>query len=60
MKCNVGKREATIRVLVAALIFSVGIHFHSWWGLLGLIPLVTAIVRWCPVSAAIGVSTCKS
>jgi Protein of unknown function (DUF2892) len=33
---------------------------HTPWGLLGLVPLITAIVGWCPPYAVFGISTCKS
>ena len=29
----------------------------KWWGLIGLGPLLTAFVRWCPAYMLIGVST---
>jgi H+/gluconate symporter-like permease len=60
MRCNVGKKEAALRALIAGLIFAVGIYWDSWWGLIGLIPLATAVFRWCPLSAALGFSSCKT
>lgn len=29
-----------------------------WWGLLGMIPLVTAAIGFCPLYALLGISTC--
>jgi hypothetical protein len=29
------------------------------WGLLGLVPLLTAAVGWCPLYSVLGVSTCR-
>jgi hypothetical protein len=31
---------------------------HTYWGLLGLIPLVTGLVGSCPLYTLLGVSTC--
>ncbi|HSD88109.1 MAG TPA: DUF2892 domain-containing protein [Kofleriaceae bacterium] len=31
----------------------------SAWGLLGIIPLATGIVGYCPLYAALGLSTCN-
>lgn len=59
MQCNVGKPEAALRALIAGLIFAIGLYYDSWWGLLGFIPLATAFMRWCPINAALGFSTCK-
>ena len=60
MKCNVGKKEAAFRALLAGIIFAIGIYFNTWWGLIGFIPLATAVFRWCPISSALGISTCGS
>ncbi|MBN1930158.1 MAG: DUF2892 domain-containing protein [Desulfobacterales bacterium] len=59
MKCNVGRLERIIRVIIGLGLMGAGILFNSWWGIIGLIPLLTAIIGWCPVSAAIGFSTCR-
>jgi len=34
-----------------------GFVFRSWWGLLGLLPLVTALVGWCPAYVPFKLST---
>jgi hypothetical protein len=60
LKCNVGQTEKTIRISLGSLIILVGIYFKSWWGLIGLAPIITGIIGWCPVSRILGVSTCKS
>ncbi len=58
MRCNVGKKEQIVRIVIALLIFAAGIVFRSWWGLVGFIPLFTALIRWCPLSALFGLNTC--
>jgi len=59
MKCNVGKTDRLIRFILAFIIFAAGIYYGSWWGLLGLIPLTSAITRFCPAYVPFGISTCK-
>lgn len=59
MKRNVGKADRTIRVLLGIAIIGIGIYFKSWWGLLGIIPLFTATLGWCPAYLPFGISTCK-
>ncbi len=59
MKCNVGKTEQTIRITLGVVIILLGLYFKSWWGLIGLLPISTGIIRYCPLSAMLGVSTCK-
>ena len=48
MKCNVGKTDRMLRVLFGALIVMAGIAMQSWWGAVGLVPIITGLVRWCP------------
>ncbi len=60
MKCNVGKADRTIRVILGLVIVGVGVYFQSWWGAIGIIPLVTAAIGWCPLYAPFKVSTCSS
>jgi len=60
MTKNVGSTDRLIRIILALAIFMVGIIYQSWWGLLGLIPLFTALVNWCPVYIPFGISTCKT
>ena len=57
MKCNIGKGDRTFRVIVGIAALAAGFYFHSWWGLLGLIPLGTAIMRWCPLYLPLGINT---
>lgn len=58
MKCNVGKGEAIGRAIAGIAIVAAGIYFKNWWGTLGLILLVTAAIRWCPVTRLLGINTC--
>ncbi|HEY9187183.1 MAG TPA: DUF2892 domain-containing protein [Ignavibacteria bacterium] len=57
MKCNIGKTDRNIRIIIAVLIFIVGIIFQTWWGLLGLIPLITAITGFCGLYVPFNIST---
>lgn len=58
MKCNVGKADRVIRIILAVIIGALGIYFKSWFGLIALIPLATAIISFCPIWSILGVSTC--
>jgi len=59
MNCNVGKTDRAIRIIVGLAVIAAGIYFKSWWGAIGAIPIVTAIVGWCPAYLPLGISTCK-
>ncbi len=60
MKLNVGKIDRISRVLLGLIIIAVGIYFKSWWGIIGIIPLVTAAIGWCPLYALFGLSSCST
>ncbi|MFO0490197.1 MAG: DUF2892 domain-containing protein, partial [Curvibacter sp.] len=32
----------------------------GWWGWLGVIPLVTGLIGWCPPYALLGINTCRT
>ena len=59
MKCNMGKGDRIFRVIMGIVLLGAGFYFKSWWGLIGLVPLGTAIVRWCPAYVPFGLSTAK-
>lgn len=59
MKCNVGKTDRAIRIIIGLVIILAGIYYGSWWGLIGLLPLISAILRFCPAYVPLGISTCK-
>ena len=60
MKVNVGKTDRLLRIIAGLLIAAAGIYYHSWWGLLGIIPLGTALSGLCLLYAPFGISTCKA
>ncbi len=44
---NIGKTDSIIRAIVGGIIIVLGISFESWWGLLGLVLVLTAITGFC-------------
>jgi len=60
MKCNVGKTEQKIRIGVGVIIVAIGWYLGIWWGLIGILPIITGSIRYCPVSTILGVSTCEA
>lgn len=60
MTTNIGNIERVVRAAVGlALIALVFVGPQTVWGWLGVIPLATAIVGWCPPYALLGINTCK-
>jgi hypothetical protein len=57
---NVCGRERTIRFLLGILIVGIGIFYGSWIiGIIGGIPLLTAVFSYCPVNHALGRNSCS-
>jgi len=58
MKHNVGSFDAAARTIGGTLFVLIGHHhFLSWWALLGLIPVLTAALAFCPVYCLFGFDT---
>lgn len=47
MTCNVGRADRIIRIILGLAIALAGVIFDSWWGLVGIIPLVTGLFSFC-------------
>lgn len=59
MKSNMGKTDRVIRAILGTGIIAGGVYYQSWWGAIGIIPLFTAAISWCPVYLPFGISSCK-
>jgi hypothetical protein len=58
---NEGTLDRTIRVIAGLAILSLSVVGpHSLWGLVGLVPLATGALGYCPVYAALGIRTCPA
>ena len=59
MKCNVGGTDRIIRIILGLVIILAGVYFKSWWGVVGILLIVTGLIRLCPAYIPFGFSTCK-
>ncbi|MEJ5261414.1 MAG: DUF2892 domain-containing protein [Ignavibacterium sp.] len=57
MTANVGSVDKVIRIVLGLAILVFGYLNESWWGLVGLVPIVTAFLGYCPAYSLLGVST---
>ena len=60
MKRNVGSTDKVIRLVVGIAIIAAGIYFQSWWGAIGALPILTALLNWCPPYVLLGINTCPT
>lgn len=59
MKVNVGSTERRLRIIAGIVIIALGVYFQSWWGIVGLIPLLTGLFRFCPLYTMLGMNSCQ-
>jgi hypothetical protein len=60
MKKNMGSADRVIRGILGVAILAAGFYYKSWFGLIGLVPLATAFISWCPAYLPFGISTCRT
>jgi hypothetical protein len=60
MKPNIGRYDRSIRLLLTIIIAMIGLYNKSWWALLAIVPLLTAVLSFCPLYALLGVNTCNT
>ncbi|WP_175414832.1 YgaP family membrane protein [Nibricoccus aquaticus] len=49
MKTNVGSYDAGVRFLLGSAVLFFTVNGLGWWGLLGLIPVLSAACAFCPI-----------
>jgi hypothetical protein len=59
MTANIGSADKVIRLVLGVVIVLLGVYFQSWWGLVGLIPIGTAFMNFCPLYVPFKISTKK-
>jgi hypothetical protein len=58
---NVGTADRVVRIIVGlALISLVFVGPQTPWGWIGLVPLVTALIGWCPAYTLFGFKSRKA
>ena len=60
MTPNVGSTDKLLRVIVGLMLLTwtlLGTGTVRWFGLVGIVPLLTALVGYCPLYSVMGVKT---
>ena len=61
MTRNVGGIDRALRILIGlALVGLAATARIGTWGWLGLLPLATGLIGWCPPYAWLGINTCRT
>lgn len=60
MKLNVGGIDRILRIVVGLVLIGLTLTGNiGVWGWLGVVPLATGAIGWCPPYAMFGFSTCS-
>jgi Protein of unknown function (DUF2892) len=59
MKTNEGATDRALRVIGGGVLVGLAATGTiGMWGLIGLVPLATGLVGWCPAYSLLGIDTC--
>jgi hypothetical protein len=63
MSPNVGGLDRAMRIVAGLTLLALVAVLpgpERWYGLIGAVPLLTALVRWCPIYTLLGIRTCPA
>lgn len=56
---NVGRLDQIIRIIIGSALIALGyFEITGAWAYIGILPLFTGLVRWCPLYSILGFQTC--
>lgn len=59
MKLNVGGIDRILRIVVGiALVALAALGIIPVWGYIGVVPMLTGLIGWCPAYPLLGINTC--
>lgn len=58
---NIGSADKIARLVVGALLIVLALtKTIGLWGWIGVVPIVTALMNWCPAYTLLGIKTCPT
>lgn len=61
MKSNVGGIDRILRIVVGLVLIGLTLNGNiGVWGWLGVVPLATGVIGWCPPYALFGWNSCST
>ncbi len=56
---NVGKTDKTLRIFLGIVLLGGFIYTKNPLFLIGLVPLITGLLNYCPLYSIFGINTCR-
>lgn len=61
MNKNVGGIDRILRIVVGLVLIALAVTGTvGLWGYIGVVPLLTGLIGWCPAYLPFGIKTCKA
>lgn len=63
MQSNVGGFDRVMRIVAGLILLTFAAVYQGderWFGLIGVVPLLTGLFRFCPAYTLLGFNTCRS
>ena len=61
MKSNVGGIDKIVRIVAGLVLIALALMgIGAPWTYIGIVPLLTGLVGWCPAYTLLGVNTCPA
>ena len=61
MNANVGGTDRVLRVVVGVVLIALAaMGTVGVWGWIGVVPLLTGLIRWCPLYPLFGFNSCTA
>ena len=60
MSANIGPLDRALRIIIGAALIALALWDSAYvWGFIGVIPLATAFIKFCPLYRLLGICTLK-
>ena len=60
MNKNVGGIDRILRIIAGIVLIALAVtNVVGVWGYIGVVPLLTGVIGWCPAYLPLGIKTCK-
>jgi hypothetical protein len=60
MKANVGGIDRILRIVVGLALIAWALTGGPAWAFIGVVPVATGLIGWCPAYLPFGLSTCST